>query len=74
MFGLGKKRSRFGSFIDSHGIKQEKIRDITKVSRETMWKACNDDDYKPRPSIRESLTSAVKKLTGKNLDSNDFWM
>ncbi len=71
---FGKERSRFGEFIDRHGIKQEKIREISKVSRETVSRVCKNRDYIPAGKTMKALVSAVRKLTGKQVKSDDFWM
>jgi len=71
---FGKERSRFGVFIDRHGIKQEKIREISKVSRETISRVCKNRDYMPAGKTMKALVDAVRKLTGKQVKSDDFWM
>ncbi|KRE35654.1 hypothetical protein ASG81_20670 [Paenibacillus sp. Soil522] len=60
---FGKERSRFGEFIDRHGIKQEKIREISKVSPETISRVCKDRDYMPAGKTMKALVDAVRKLT-----------
>lgn len=72
----GKPRSKFGEFIDKqlgYGG-QERIREKSRVSRETLRRVCNDDDYIPAGRTMKALIDAVKKLTGKNVKSDDFWM
>lgn len=71
-----KKRSRFGKFIDSQlGFGgQERLRETSKVSRETLRRVCNNDDYIPTGRTMKQLIGAIKKLTGKNVKSDDFWM
>lgn len=75
MFNLGKGRSKFGKFIDKHlGYGgQERVREVSKVSRETVSKACSDNDYLPSGKTMKSLLNAVRKLTGKDVRSDDFW-
>lgn len=75
MFNLGKKRSKFGKFVDDHiGYGgQERVREVSKVSRDVVRKVCSDANYKPTGSIRTALVAALKELTGKNVKSNDFW-
>ncbi|GIP40772.1 hypothetical protein J31TS4_40520 [Paenibacillus sp. J31TS4] len=76
MFGLGKRRSRFGKFIDQelgYGG-QERVREVSKISRETIAKICNNADYIPSGKTMKLLMTAVKKLTGKNVRTDDFWM
>ena len=71
---IGKERSRFGVFIDRHGIKQEKIREISKVSRETVSRVCKNRDYIPAGKTMKALVATVRMLTGKQVKSDDFWM
>jgi len=71
---FGKERSRFGEFIDHHGIKQEKIREISKLSRETISRVCKNRDYIPVGKTMKALVAAARKLTGKQVKSDDFWM
>jgi hypothetical protein len=75
MFGLGKPRSRFGKFVDKYlgNGGQERIREISRVSRETVSRVCKSDDYVPSGRTMRSLLNAVKKLTGKSVKSDDFW-
>ncbi len=76
MFGLGKGRTRFGKFIDKHmGYGgQERLAEVSKVSRDTIRKACNDEAYRPSRSIRQTLIFALEKITGKSVKQDDFWM
>ncbi|MBP1935041.1 transcriptional regulator [Ammoniphilus resinae] len=72
MFGW-KPRSKFGKFLDSNGIQQERIREISKLNKDTVSKACNDNDYMPSSKTIKALLSAARKLTGKNVKSDQFW-
>lgn len=75
MFFLGKSRSKFGKYVDKYlGYGgQERIREVSKVSRETLRKACNDPKYLPSNSIRTALTNAARKLTGQDIRADQFW-
>jgi hypothetical protein len=72
----GKRRSKFGKFIDKHlGFGgQERIREESKISRDTLTRVCNNDEYVPSGRTMKTLIAAIKKLTGKNVKSDDFWM
>jgi len=73
---LFKTRSKFGKYIDDHlGYGgQERVREITKISRETLRKVCNYDEYEPTRKIKKALIAALKQLTGKeNIKPEDFW-
>ncbi|WP_138226613.1 transcriptional regulator [Paenibacillus algicola] len=73
MFGLGKKRSKFGAFLDRHGIEQEEIRKLTKLNKDTISKACNEIDPKMRSITKDALVKAAAKLSGKEIDKKSFW-
>jgi hypothetical protein len=74
VFGLGKPRSKFGKFLDSNGIQQERVREIARLNKDTVSKVCNDDGYLPSGRTMKALIDAIKTLTGKNVNSNDFWI
>jgi hypothetical protein len=73
MFGLGKTRSRFGKYLDEHGVKQESVLKESGLNRETVTKACREDNPKMRGITKQALVDAVKKLTGKPVSKKDFW-
>jgi hypothetical protein len=73
MFGLGKPRSRYGRFIDLHGIEQERIREVSKVSRSTLTRICSSDDYIPSGTTMKKVLYATRKLTGAKVTQGDFW-
>lgn len=47
-FGLGKSRSKFGRWIDRKGISQIEVEKMTGLSRGTISRICNDEDYIPK--------------------------
>lgn len=73
MFGLGKKRSKFGAYLDRRGIEQERIREVSGVSRDTLTRVCSYPDYYPSGSTMRKLIGAVRRLTGENVRQDDFW-
>jgi hypothetical protein len=75
MFGLGKRRSPFGKFVDrnlGYGG-QERVREVSRVHRDTISKVCSDGDYRPTGKTMSALLNAVRKITGKSVKSDDFW-
>lgn len=74
MFGF-KKRSKYGKFVDRHlGYGgQERIREVTKLSRETVSRVCSNPEYTPSGKTMRLLLSALRKLTGKDVKADDFW-
>ncbi|CDN38365.1 helix-turn-helix domain-containing protein [Bacillus thuringiensis] len=73
MFGLGKKRSKFGKWLDRQGIQQIELEKKSKLSTGTISKLCSDGHYRPKISTIVKIVKGLKKL-GKNIDENDFWM
>jgi hypothetical protein len=71
-FGLGKKRSKFGRWIDSKGITQEEIRKRTKLGNGTLTSMCNDDYYVPRISTWVKVQRALKSM-GYDVDRDRFF-
>lgn len=73
VFGLGKKRSKFGKWLDKQGITQGELEKAAKLSRGTISKLCNDKTYIPKFSTITQIIRGLKKL-GQNIHENDFWM
>lgn len=73
MYGLGKKRTKFGRFLDRNGIAQIELERTSKLSTGTISKLCNDKRYKPKYSTITQIINGLKKL-GRNVDKCDFWM
>ena len=73
MFGLGKKRSAFGKFIDKHGISQDEICKKSGLNKDTVSKACSEDEPKLRGITKKALVNAANKATEKKLSVDDFW-
>jgi transcriptional regulator with XRE-family HTH domain len=69
---LGKKRTRFGSFLDKNGIEQQEIEKKSKINKNTLSKMCNDEDYIPRKSTAKRTLNALKNI-GYEQDEDDFW-
>lgn len=71
-FGLGKKRSKFGKWIDKNGIKQEDIRRKAKLGNGTLTSMCNEDDYVPKISTWVKVQRALKTM-GYEVDRDRFF-
>lgn len=72
LFGLGKKRSKFGKWIDREGITQEDIRRRTNLGNGTMTSLCNDADYVPKHSTWAKVERALKAM-GHEVERDDFF-
>ncbi|TCM89586.1 hypothetical protein EV294_11251 [Paenibacillus sp. BK033] len=74
MSGLGKKRSKFGTFVDMNGISQKDLCDATGLNKKTLSRICNEDDASLRAITRQALIEAVRELTGnQRVKEADFW-
>lgn len=73
MAGLGKKRTPYGAFLDEHGIPQQRIQARTGLNKDTITRACNDLEYRPKRPLQKLLLEAARDLGGKDVGSTDFW-
>ncbi|QPA33382.1 helix-turn-helix transcriptional regulator [Thermaerobacillus caldiproteolyticus] len=73
MFGLGKPRSKFGKFLDKHEITQQDLVRKSGVNRGTISRLCQGDAFKPSMKNAHKIIKALRQLTGKNVDYDDFW-
>lgn len=72
MFGLGKKRSKFGKFLDKHSILQEEIAKESGVSKSTISRLCDPAEHEPTIKVARKIIKSLKK-EGFNVDYDDFW-
>jgi predicted transcriptional regulator len=73
MFGLGKKRSKLGKWLDKRGISQQWLANKSKVSRSTVSELCkNDADHEPTQSTMKKILKAIREID-PNVKSDDFW-
>jgi putative transcriptional regulator len=71
--GLGKRRSKFGRFLDKNEITQQEVVEKSGVSRGTISRICQDDLNVPKLQNAKKIIKAIKQLTGKDVDYDDFW-
>lgn len=72
MWGLGKKRSKLGRWLDSHGLYQKDLQKESKINRTTLSRICNDPHYIPSQSTIKRLLVAIRKID-PNKKMSDFW-
>ncbi|KYG33439.1 helix-turn-helix domain-containing protein [Priestia endophytica] len=72
MFG-GKPRSKFGRFLDKHKISQQDLVRESKVNKTTISRLCQGDAFNPSIKNATKIKSALKRMTNKNIDYDDFW-
>ncbi|MDR6883091.1 transcriptional regulator [Bacillus sp. 3255] len=72
MFGLGKPRTKAGSFLDNNKLTQEKVRVAAGIDRMTMAALCGNEDYHPHARTRIKFVGALRKM-GYDVSVEDFW-
>ncbi|MDF2791843.1 MAG: family transcriptional regulator [Neobacillus sp.] len=72
-FSLGKRRSKFGKFLDNNEISQQEIVEKSGVSRGTISRICQDNLNVPKLKNAQRIIKAVREISGKNVDYDDFW-
>ena len=72
MFGLGKKRTKFGIWLDKQGLTQLELEKSAKLGRATISKLCNDDSYRPKFSTVIKIKKAINQL-GKISPPDDYF-
>lgn len=72
MWGIGKKRSRVGKFLDKHGRTQSELAKVAGINKETVSKVCNEYSYIPNGKTIGKIMKALRKID-PNLKSEDFF-
>lgn len=72
MNDLGKKRSRFGSFIDKNSISQQVLAEKSGVSNSTISRLCHPAEYEPSMKNAVRIIKALREA-GYSVDYGDFW-
>lgn len=73
MFGLGKKRSILGSWLDTRGISQQWLSQNSKVSRSTISELCKKDpeNYPTQGTIKK-IMKTIRRID-PNAKVEDFF-
>ena len=72
LFGIGKKRSTFGKFLDRNSITQEDLSKRSGVNRNSISRLTQSDDNRPSMKNAQKIIKALKKV-GYKVDYDDFW-
>jgi transcriptional regulator with XRE-family HTH domain len=72
MWGLGKKRSPLGKWLDSRGYTQEDLVRVSRVNRNTISKACSDPEYIPSGNTIQKIIKALREVD-PTISANKFW-
>jgi predicted transcriptional regulator len=72
LFGLGKRRSRFGKYLDTHSISQQEISMESGVSKSTISRLCQPGENDPTLGVAKKIIKSLKKYDSR-VDYRDFW-
>jgi transcriptional regulator with XRE-family HTH domain len=72
MWGIEKKRSKLGKWLDKNGIPQKELEKATQLNKNTISKICNDPNYIPSQKTIARLLKAIRKVDSRKKMS-DFW-
>ncbi|RCW41625.1 transcriptional regulator [Paenibacillus prosopidis] len=72
MFGIGKKRTPFGKWLDKKGILQEWIVKETTLNKFTISKLANKTDHIPSGRTMKKILLTLRKID-PNIKQDDFW-
>lgn len=72
MYGLGKRRSRFGRWADRKGLTQQELTKICGINKSTMSEICSNDDHNPQIATKTKIVSALRK-NRYDVEMADFW-
>lgn len=72
MFGLGKRRSRFGRWVDKSRLSQQQLIKICSINKNTMTELCNNEEYNPQIHTKTKVISGLRK-NGHDVEMSDFW-
>ncbi len=72
MFGLGKKRSKLGKWLDKRGITQQWLCKEAGINKDTATRAASSDEYSPNLKTANKIIKALKKID-PNVKQDDFW-
>lgn len=71
-FGLGKKRSKFGKFLDRNSISQQEIAEKSGVSKSTISRLCDPEEYEPSIRTAKKIIKVLRKYDS-SVHYEDFW-
>lgn len=73
-FNLGKRhRSKLAKFLEENEISQQELANKSGVSKSTVSRVCQGNEFAPNMRNATKIVSALRKLTKKNVNHDDFW-
>ncbi|MGG3232391.1 helix-turn-helix domain-containing protein [Priestia flexa] len=72
MFGLGKRRTKLGRWLDKNEVEQEWLVRKAGIGRSTVGDLANNPDRLPTTRTIQKILKALREID-PNVKSNDFW-
>lgn len=72
MFGIGRRGSKFGKFLEKHRISQTELAESSGVSNSTISRLASGDAFKPSEKNASKLIKALRKIDS-SVQHEDFW-
>lgn len=72
MWGLGKRRTKLGRYLDKSGYTQNELAKAAGVNKETVSRACNDPDYSPTVKTLQKIVKALRHID-PSVKADDFF-
>lgn len=69
---FGKPRSKFGKFVDQHGVSQKWLAEKIGVSEATISELASGKRKAPTMSTASKIIKALRKFDSE-ISSEDFW-
>ncbi|MBG9828804.1 helix-turn-helix domain-containing protein [Bacillus wiedmannii] len=72
MWGLGKKRTKLGKFLDKHNIEQEWLVRKSGLGRNTIGELANNFERSPTQKTMQKILKTLREVDPK-IKADDFW-
>ncbi|WJE23252.1 helix-turn-helix domain-containing protein [Bacillus cereus] len=72
MWGLGKKRTKLGKFLDKHEIEQEWLIRKSGLGRNTVGDLANNPDRSPTRKTMQKILKVLREFDPR-IKADDFW-
>ncbi len=72
MFGLGKKRTKLGKWLDKRGVTQSWLMKKSGLNKNTVGDLTGDPDRSPNQKTMKKILKALREID-PNVKSDDFW-
>ncbi|AZR79854.1 helix-turn-helix transcriptional regulator [Bacillus thuringiensis] len=72
MWGLGKKRTKLGKFLDKHNIEQEWLVRKSGLGRNTIGELANNFERSPTQKTMQKILKTLREVDPR-IKADDFW-